>query len=302
MNLFNSIFSLINTSNKKLVDELHINRLLLGKQLSNSIREKGIVNNLSDVEFKVFSQWGDDGIIQYLIQHTEIPFKTFIEFGVENYTEANTRFLLMNDNWSGLIMDGSESNMNFVKNDSIYWKYDLQCKNVFITAENINELVASAGFDKEIGIFHIDIDGNDYWVWKAATEINPIVVIVEYNSLFGFKKPWTTPYQPDFVRTNYHYSNLLYGSSLLSLCDLAEEKGYCFVGCNSAGNNAYFVRKDKTGNLITKTAAEGYVASKFKEARKNDGTLAFLRGNERLKSLSGQKVYNTRTQQIELIE
>ena len=89
---------------------------------------------------------------------------------------------------------------------------------------------------------------------------------------------------------------------MLSLCDLAEEKGYSFVGCNSAGNNAYFVRKDKTGNLITKTAAEGYVASKFKEARKNDGTLAFLRGNERLKSLSSQKVYNTRTQQIELIE
>ena len=173
MNLFNSIFSLINTSNKKLVDELHINRLLLGKQLSNSIREKGIVNNLSDVEFKVFSQWGDDGIIQYLIQHTEIPFKTFIEFGVENFTEANTRFLLMNDNWSGLIMDGAESNMNFVKNDSIYWKYDLQCKNVFITAENINELVASAGFDKEIGIFHIDIDGNDYWIWDAIDVIQP---------------------------------------------------------------------------------------------------------------------------------
>lgn len=61
--------------------------------------------------FGVFSQSNEDGLIQYMINKINIPNKTFIEFGVQNYTECNTRFLLMNNYWSGLIMDGSEDNM-----------------------------------------------------------------------------------------------------------------------------------------------------------------------------------------------
>src|SRR5579859_5594583 len=60
---------------------------------------------ITNYEFKVFSQWGDDGIIQYLVNRLDIPNQTFIEFGTENYTESNTRFLLINNNWSGLVMD-----------------------------------------------------------------------------------------------------------------------------------------------------------------------------------------------------
>src|SRR5204862_108186 len=86
------------------------------------------INSLSDVEFSVFSQVGDDGIIQWLIN--KIPFpsssKTFIEFGVENYTEATTRFLLINNNWSGLVMDGSENNIQFIKDDFISWMYQIE--------------------------------------------------------------------------------------------------------------------------------------------------------------------------------
>ena len=54
--------------------------------------------NLSDNEFSVFSQWGEDGIIQFLLRYVEIPNKIFVEFGVENYIESNTRFLLVNNN------------------------------------------------------------------------------------------------------------------------------------------------------------------------------------------------------------
>lgn len=302
MRLFNSIYSLINDNKKSIIDELHLNRLAIGKQLSDTIYQKGIVKHLEDVEFKIFSQWGDDGIIQYLIHHIDIPHKTFVEFGVENYTEANTRFLLMNNNWSGFIMDGSEKHMAFVKNDNIYWKYDLQCKSAFIDAENVNDLIESAGFDKEIGILHIDIDGNDYWVWKAINNIHPVIVIIEYNSLFGYTNPWTTPYDPKFYRTNYHHSNLLYGTSLLSACDLATEKGYTFVGCNNAGNNAYFVRNDKIGNLYLPSIEEGYRKSQFKESRDKEGALTFLRSKQRTESLKGLNIYNTRTQQLEIIK
>lgn len=285
-----------------LTHEIHTNRILQGRMLAELNNQKPSIRSLDEVEFKVFSQWGDDGIIQYLIHHIDIPEKTFVEFGVENYTESNTRFLLMNNNWSGFIMDGSENHIDYIRKDSIYWKYDLQCKAAFITAENVNDLIASAGFGPELGILHIDIDGNDYWVWKAVHVVNPVIVIVEYNSIFGPEKTWTVPYAADYHRTSYHYSNLMFGASVQAFCDLAEEKGYAFVGCNSAGNNAYFVRKDKIGQLPVHTSQSGFRISKFKESRNERGELDFKRLSERLDAVKGCQVYNTRTQQLETIQ
>ena len=83
-------------------------KLLYGKSLANQVKAYGIYENIQDAEFKVFSQFGDDGILQYLIHQTRPEHHTFIEFGVQDYSEANTRFLLVNDNWSGLIMDGEK--------------------------------------------------------------------------------------------------------------------------------------------------------------------------------------------------
>jgi len=256
---------------------------------------------LSKYEFTVFSQWGDDGIIQYLINRLDIKSKYFIEFGVENYTEANTRFLLINNNWSGLIMDGSKANMDEVKNSEIYWKYDLKVIDVFITRDNINNLIIKNGCPEDLGILSIDIDGNDYWIWENINTINPVIVIAEYNSVFGIEKPWSVPYKADFLRNDAHFSNLYFGCSLLSLCDLSEKKGYYFLGCNAAGNNSYFVRKDKIGSLKALSPEEGYVRSVFKESRNKEGYLSYLSGDNRLAILKGMPIFNTRTFQIETI-
>lgn len=287
------------TGVKSDIDFLRINqgKILSENNLNNKV--KAIKNDISKAEFKIFSQWGDDGIINFLVNYLEIEDKRFIEFGVENYKECNTRFLLVNDNWSGLIMDGSKEHMDSVKKENIYWQYDLQAEPHFITTSNINNLFLEYGFEGEIGLLHIDIDGNDYWVWKEIEVVNPIIVIVEYNSLFGFKNPYTVPYKEDFYRTRYHYSNLVYGSSLLSLNDLAEEKGYFLVGCNTAGNNAYFIRKDRIKDIGIKTVEQAYVLSKFKESRNAEGNLSFTRGLKRFELIKGVEVYNTRTNQIE---
>ncbi len=287
---------------KSLKNEILENRCLQGRTLAELQRARGVVSRLSDVEFKVFSQWGDDGIIQYLIRNLDIPHRTFIEFGVETYVEANTRFLLINNNWSGMVIDGTPGNIDIIKSDSTYWRHDLQAEDAFITTENINALLAKSAFPEELGILSIDIDGNDYYVWKSITAMKPIIVIAEYNSAFGNKNPYSTIYDPKFFRTHHHSSNLVYGSSLMSLCDLATDKGYHFVGCNSAGNNAYFVRKDKIGPITVQTLESGYVESKFKESRNPDGSLSYLRGKERNSILNGHPIYNTRTNQIETIK
>ena len=261
---------------------------------------KLIRSDIQKAEFQVFSQWGDDGIIHFLTNYLDIPKKTFIEFGVENYTECNTRFLLMNSNWSGLVLDGSESNINAIKADEISWRHDLMSICAFVTAENINDLI-SRKFVGEIGLLHVDIDGNDYWVWKAISVVNPIILVIEYNSIFGPDKPWTVPYDPDFVRSKMHHSNLFYGTSILSACDLAKEKGYSFIGCNSNGNNAYFVRDDKVADVKVLQPQEGFVLSKFSESRDENGTLSFLRGEDRRLAIRGQNVFNTRTKTTESI-
>lgn len=282
------------------LDELRIQNGKISSQINRGFT-KEILENIQRAEFRVFSQWGDDGIIQFLVEYLDIPNKTFVEFGVEDYKESNTRFLLVNNYWRGLIMDASEPNMKSVQQEDIYWKHDLTAIPVFVTKENINDLLKKNGFDGELGLLHIDIDGNDYWIWDAIDCVNPVIVVMEYNSVFGASNPWTVPYDKDFFRTNYHYSNLCYGSSLLSSCDLAEKKGYHFVGSNSYGSNAYFVRKDKMKGLKALTAEEGYVESRVRESRDKDGNLTFLSGKKRLEAIKGLQVYNTRTQKPETI-
>ncbi len=254
---------------------------------------------IQEAEFKVFSQGGDDGIIQYLIAYLDIKKTTFVEFGVEDYTESNTRFLLMNNNWTGLIMDGTEENIRKIKSSPFYWKHDLIAKHAFITSENVNTLIEEENFTGEIGLLHIDIDGNDYWIMKAIKIIKPIIIIIEYNSVFGKDRSITVPYRKDFNRSKAHFSNLYFGASISALYELIIGKGYIFIGCNSLGNNAYFVKKINSKNLKPLNVEEGFVLSKFRESRNELGGLNFLRGSQRFDQIKGFPVLNTQTGKIE---
>ncbi len=279
-------------------------KILTAQTCINQMKMMPSVKNLADAECKVFSQFGDDGILQYLIYHLDIPpsLQTFVEFGVENYEESNTRFLLMNNNWRGLIMDGSESNMEFVHQGRYYWKHNLTAKAAFIDTENINDLISSAGFNGEIGILSVDIDGNDYWVWDKINVVNPIIIVAEYNGVFGSQHALSVPYDPTFRRTQAHYSNLYWGCSLAALNHLAVKKGYTFAGCNSAGNNAYFIRNDHINDHIPKPALEeGFSEPKFRESRSAAGSLTFLTGSNRLKEIRDLPLVDVVTGKTSLI-
>jgi hypothetical protein len=272
-------------------------KMLAATPLVNQIRSGKVYGSIQEAEFKVFSQFGDDGIIQYIIANAELkPYeRRFIEFGVENYTESNTRFLLMNDNWSGLVIDGSQQNIDYIKNDAIYWKHDLTAVCSFIDRENINETFAANDFAGEIGLLSIDIDGNDYWIWESIDTVQPVLVIVEYNSVFGSKRAVTVPYDPAFNCTKAHPSNLFWGCSLRALYLLANQKGYAFVGSDSRGNNAYFVARNRLGNLRALTVEEGYVCSKFRESRNEEGNLTYVSGSNRLRIIEDMKVLDVET-------
>lgn len=227
--------------------------------------------NLSDYEYRVFSQWGEDGIIQFLLRRINIENKTFVEFGVADYTEANTRFLMVNNNWTGLVMDSSLDNIERIRRSSSSWGYGLKAVHSFITRDNINQLLEENGMAGEIGLLSIDIDGNDYWIWRAIEVINPVIVITEYNHRFGSDAALTIPYNEKFERAKAH-PLIYFGASLKALCMLANLKGYAFVGCNSNGVNAFFVRRDKLPEGIKELSpSEGYVAGKFNEEQDDEG-------------------------------
>ncbi|WP_299250041.1 hypothetical protein [uncultured Cytophaga sp.] len=287
-------FSKLNKHNNKTT------LLAMGSMLSKQ-QYSLLSNNINDYEFKIFSQFGDDGIIQFLIKNIEIKNEIFIEFGVEDYMESNTRFLMMNNNWTGFVMDGSEEAMNSLKNQNWYWQYCLTHKAVFIDQDNINGLLASTGFSN-IGLLSIDIDGNDYHIFKKIdlSKLNPSIIIAEYNSIFGKTRQITVPYNKSFVRTQAHYSNLYFGASLPALNHAAIEKGYALIGCNKAGNNAYFIRKDLLNDKVKELPLEkAFIESKFRESRSKDYKLSYIAGEERLELIKGLDVLNVETNQLE---
>tara|TARA_Y100000816_G_C26100186_1_gene582859 strand:+ start:576 stop:1463 length:888 start_codon:yes stop_codon:yes gene_type:complete len=243
--------------------------------------------NILDYEFKVFSQWGEDGIIAFLINNLNIENKFFVEFGVENYVESNTRFLLKKNNWSGLIIDSSIKNIDFIKKDQIYWKHDIKALCEYITKKNINKILMNNTYMRNIGLLSIDIDGNDYWIWNEITSINPSIVIIEYNSLLGKDKSLVVPYKEDFNRSKEHYSNIYYGASLSALTKLANIKNYALVGCNSAGNNAFFVKKKLLNEKVQEREVdEVFQLRKFRETRNIEKKLDFLNISQQEEILS----------------
>jgi len=268
------------------------NRLLLGQMFSQDLRGKKHVKNLSEVEFKVFSEHREDGIIQYLIQRVLIKNKAFVEFGVGDYRESNTRFLLMNDRWKGLVMEGEKKLVSRIRSYDFYWRHNLTAIQAFVTRENINGLLKFHGFTGDIGLLSIDVDGNDYWIWEAMTEVRPRIVICEYNSVFGKNHAVTIPYDANFNRTKAHYSNLFFGASLKALCLLAEKKKYKFAGVDSSGTNAFFVRNDAAQQIRRSTCEEAYLEAVARESRDQRGNLTLKSGIDRLSTIANMKVFD----------
>ena len=207
--------------------------------------------------FKVYSQHDEDGIIQEIFRRIGTPARTFVEFGVETGVECNTAKLLI-EGWRGLWIEASPQSCKGIA--SIFGAFlkdrRLALQQSLVTAENINGLLENGGFTGEIDLLSVDIDFNDYWVWKAIEIVTPRVVVIEYNA--GLRPPLsvTVPYQPNRAGDGSNF----FGASLEAFVRLGRTKGYRLVGCNISGSNAFFVRDDLCADhfLEPATAEEHY--------------------------------------------
>ena len=186
-----------------------IEKILINKGKILSLKQSKFkkIKNISDVEFRVFSQWGEDGIIDWVINQIPNISKNFIEIGTEDFKEANTRFLLMNKNWDGVLIEGDKNYVENIKKDRIYWKHNIKVINEFVNLSNIDNIISNLKLKKEIGLISLDIDGIDYWILKKLKLLKPGIFICEFNPLFGYEKSLTVPYKKKFIRSKEHYSN-----------------------------------------------------------------------------------------------
>ena len=214
----------------------------LTASLIQPFAKKKKIKNINIFEQKIYSQNGEDGILKIIFNKIGVTNKFCVEFGVGDGTVCNTRYLIEKQGWDFLHMDQGKNLPPSIKKESV-------------TAENVNSLFKKYKVPKEFDLLSIDIDSNDYWVWKAIGEYSPRVVVIEYNASIPPAESKAIKYDPmaHWDGTNY------FGASLLALANLGQTKGYTLIGCDSRGIDAFFIKNGLIkNNFVIKSVKETY--------------------------------------------
>ena len=231
---------------------LVLKKIEIEKYIDERLKDKRYDDpkKLNRYEFQAFSQNGEDGIIKEIFTRIGLTNRYFVEFGVGNGTENNTAYLML-EGWSGAWIEGSPTFCADIKKGyaELILQSKLQIKESFITKDNINDLFSELKVPISPDLLSIDIDGNDYWIWKELAKYRPRVVVIEYNASVGAYAEWVMPYNAEHCWNGTQIGHY-FGASLKSFENLGRELGYSLVGCNLTGANAFFVRNDLVQNFF----------------------------------------------------
>jgi len=251
--------------------------------------------NLSDASFSIFSQWGEDGILDYLCDVLDIARPKVLELGAGNFHECNSRFLAEFRSADVVPVDAREDLISSVSKLSVYWKNHIYPIQTWITPESIKTIQATA--NEKIGFFNIlslDLDGNDYWVAKEIDYSNVEIIVVEYNPIFGHKRAITILENENFDRTEAHYTWDYYGASLLAWVNLFQSHNFSFIGSNLQGTNAFFIKTNNTSklNFLISNDYEMYVNCPTRDARDKAGKMSYRSFAQRKQDIYGLEVFD----------
>jgi len=211
--------------------------------------------------FKAYSQNDEDGFIREIFNRIGTTNKSFVEIGAGDGLVNNTLFLLF-QGWKGLWVDGSDSISQAISHysDGIA-RGQLTIRKAMVTPENIDSLVREGISGDELDLLSMDIDGNDFHVLDKIRCVEPRVIIVEYNAKFPPPVRYCMRYNPSHAWDGSDQ----FGASLKWYEVKLAERGYCLVGCNITGTNAFFVRKDLTGDKFLQpfTAEKHYQPARY---------------------------------------
>jgi hypothetical protein len=218
-------------------DKVYSALQILGAREKQS--DMSIITDLRTSELRIFSQNGEDGVINAIVRSIpDIP-KYFVEFGVGDGWSCNCRLLAEVFGWSGLFLEANSKdftslNTRYINSSSI------QCKCSFVTPSNINEIFSENRVPSRFGVLSIDIDGQDYWAWNALDKYwQPDIVCIEINA--GHGKQVVVEEKSDI--SNSAWTNT-WGASISAIMSLGESKGYTAVHTEMAGVNIFLVRNE----------------------------------------------------------
>lgn len=214
---------------------------------------------LNRYEKQVYSQGGEDGMLAEIFTRIGTTNCFLVEFGVGDGLKNSNSVYWLSQGWRGCWIEANAALVQKIKRRfaTQISNEKLAVKHTRVTPENIGALFTAMNVPEDFDLLSIDIDGNDYWVWKALRQFKPRVVVIEYNALFPPPLRWVMKYKDSFVWDGTSH----FGASLKSLELLGTSKGYNLVGCTLSGLNAFFVRAD----LCKDRFAEPYTAENHYE-------------------------------------
>jgi hypothetical protein len=237
--------------------------------------------SLRDVGFRNYSQFEEDGILLYIFSLIPPANRICVEICAGNGRECMATNLIINHGWWGYLFDGHEGNVQdgrrFFSNHKDTFLHPPSFTQAWITAENVNDRLISAGLAGVVDLLSLDLDGMDYWVWKAIDAIQPQVVVCETHNAVPIARSLTVPYDPQFVCDSENYR----GASLEAMCRLGKDKGYRLVGTHRFGFNAFFVKNGVGEQFFPEVASSCCLGDPFSEKRRRDwGDVASMRWHE----------------------
>lgn len=241
------------------------NQILLTLRYRELHASGATLPELRDVEFRSFSQHGEDGILLFIFSLVGATDRRVVEICAGDGVECNAANLIVHHDWQGLLFDGSAVKVAFGRAFYARLLNTLQhppgLVNAWIDAERVNDLVRAHGFEGEIDLLSLDLDGVDYWVCKALEVVTPRVMVVEYNAALGPERSLTAPYRADFRAVEESG-----GVSLAAYVKLLRERGYRLIGAERSGINAFFLRRGVgEGSFPEVTAEECFARTRASE-------------------------------------
>ncbi len=234
--------------------------------------QQGTLPPISEAGFRVFSQFEEDGKLLYLFAALGMTHKSFVEIGSDDGVNSNSANLYFNFGWHGVFIDANAKSIDRGKKFFDKYPHPWYYKPHFILSrvnrKNVNSLISGAGYQGEVGLLSIDIDGNDYWIWDAIDSVSPQVVIIETHNEFGLENI-VVPYDENYTFPRKH--PLYHGASPVAMTKLAQSKGYRLVGANDLGFNFIYLRND----LLTDQVPEVSVESVLQHVSQEEGRKGF---------------------------
>lgn len=194
--------------------------------------------HLEGLKKSVYAQGTEEDILQRILRVVSVTNRFCVDIGAsDGQRNSNTALLLREQGWRGVLIEGSA--YRFGRLRELNGGENTTLVHARVQPDTIETVLTDAGVPDVIDLLSLDIDGNDYWIWRAIERVRARVVVVEYNPYYEPPKRWVMSFNKDHEWDGSTH----YGASLESFAALGRAKGYELVCCDDAGNNAFFVEK-----------------------------------------------------------